>query len=91
MVSGYESCKEDAEIQFDNILDRLTGCDPSMTDYVLEVPARCATRNGAGSCGCPSEVLERKRCYRFGQVRVRFYMRRMILMSMVRALVYGIN
>jgi len=24
---------------FDRILDRLTGSDPSVTDYVLEVPA----------------------------------------------------
>ena len=30
-----------SEIPFDNILDRLTGSDPSVTDYVLEVPARC--------------------------------------------------
>ena len=31
----------DAEIPFDNMLDRLTGSDPSVTDYVLEVRARC--------------------------------------------------
>jgi len=31
----------DAEIPFDNMLDRLTGSDPSVTDYVLEVPAIC--------------------------------------------------
>ena len=36
-----EACSETAEIPFDNILDRITGSDPSVTDYVLEVPARC--------------------------------------------------
>jgi hypothetical protein len=39
MIAGGEACSEDAEISFDNILDRLTGSDPSVTDYVLEVPA----------------------------------------------------
>ena len=37
-----ESCghcnEEDAEIPFDNILDRVTGSDPSITDYILEGP-----------------------------------------------------
>ena len=41
MNAGCEACSEDAEIPFDNILDRLTGSDPSVTDYVLEMPARC--------------------------------------------------
>jgi hypothetical protein len=41
MIAGCEACSEDADIPFDNILDRLTGSDPSVTDYVLEVPARC--------------------------------------------------
>jgi hypothetical protein len=40
-LSGCEACSEDAELPFENILDRLTGSDPSVTDYVLEVPARC--------------------------------------------------
>ena len=40
---GY--CNPDgAEIPFDNILDRVTGSDPSVTDYVLEAPAKCPTR-----------------------------------------------
>ena len=30
-----------AEIPFDNILDRVTGSDPSVTDYILEEPAKC--------------------------------------------------
>src|SRR5262249_18516494 len=40
-----ESCEhynpEGAEIPFDNILDRVTGSDPSLTDYILETPAKC--------------------------------------------------
>jgi hypothetical protein len=41
MILSCETCSEDAEIPLDNILDRLTGSDPSVTGYVLEVPARC--------------------------------------------------
>jgi hypothetical protein len=41
MIAGCEACSDDAEIPFDNILDRVTGSDPSVTDYVLEAPARC--------------------------------------------------
>ena len=37
-----ESCEHchpaDAEIPFDNILDSVTGSDPSVTDYILESP-----------------------------------------------------
>jgi hypothetical protein len=41
MIAGCAACSEDVELPFDNILDRLTGSDPSVTDYVLEVPAKC--------------------------------------------------
>jgi hypothetical protein len=41
VISGCEACSEDAEIPFDNILDRVTGSDPSVTDYVLQAPAKC--------------------------------------------------
>jgi hypothetical protein len=41
MIAGCEACSDDAEIPFDNILDRITGSDPSVTDYVLEARARC--------------------------------------------------
>jgi len=27
--------------RFDNILDRVTGSDPSVTDYILAAPAKC--------------------------------------------------
>jgi hypothetical protein len=55
---------EDAEIPFDNIVDRLTGFDPSVTDYVLEVLARCLNRGAAarffGSSGFFSYVAASK-------------------------------
>jgi hypothetical protein len=41
LIAGCEASSQDAEIPFDNILDRLAGSDPSVTDYVLEVRARC--------------------------------------------------
>ena len=41
----FESCEycnpENAEIPVDNILDQVTGSDSSVTDYVLEAPAKC--------------------------------------------------
>ena len=40
-----------AEIPFDNILDRVTGSDPSVTDYILESPAKCPN--------CRREILEK--------------------------------
>jgi len=30
-----------AEISFDTILDRITGHDPAVTDYIFEAPANC--------------------------------------------------
>jgi hypothetical protein len=42
MPRPREHCNpEGAEIPFDVILDRVTGSDPSVTDYVLEQPAKC--------------------------------------------------
>jgi hypothetical protein len=41
LIAGCEACREDAELPFENILDRLTGSDPTVTDYVLEAPATC--------------------------------------------------
>jgi hypothetical protein len=37
MIAGSEAYSDDAELPFDNVLDRLTGSDPTITDYVLEV------------------------------------------------------
>ena len=42
LIESCEHCNpEGAEIPFDNILDSITGSDPSVTDYVLESPAKC--------------------------------------------------
>ena len=41
MTAGCEACSEHAELPFENILDRLTGSNPTVTDYVLEVRPRC--------------------------------------------------
>ena len=46
MIAGCEACSENAELPFENVLDRLTGSDPSVTDYVLEVLARCLECGG---------------------------------------------
>ena len=42
LIIGCEECNPDeAELPFDNVLDRVTGNDPSVTDYVLEGLAKC--------------------------------------------------
>ena len=52
LIESCEHCNpEGAEIPFDNILDRVTGSDPSATDYVLEQAAKCPK--------CRREVLEK--------------------------------
>ena len=40
-VSGCGACSGYATISFDYILDGLTGCEPSTTEYVLCRPGRC--------------------------------------------------
>jgi hypothetical protein len=45
LIESCEHCNEEgAEIPFDNILDRITCSDPSVTDYILEAPAKCPNR-----------------------------------------------
>ena len=40
-IESCEQCHpDDAEIPFDWILDRVTGSDPSVTDYIVETPAK---------------------------------------------------
>jgi hypothetical protein len=52
LIESCEHCNEEgAEIPFDNILDRVTGSDPRVTDYILEAPAKCPN--------CRREVLEK--------------------------------
>lgn len=41
MIESCEQCNADAEIPFDWILDRVTCSDPSLTNYILEMPAKC--------------------------------------------------
>jgi hypothetical protein len=41
MIAGCEGCSEDAEIPFEKVLDRLTGSDPTTTDYILKMPTQC--------------------------------------------------
>jgi hypothetical protein len=41
-IESCEFCNPDgAEIPFDDILDAITGSDPTVTDYLLEAPALC--------------------------------------------------
>jgi len=52
LIDSCEHCNSvSAEIPFDAILDRVTGSDPSVTDYVLEQPAKCPQ--------CRLEILEK--------------------------------
>jgi hypothetical protein len=52
LIESCEGCNpEGAEIPFDNILDRVIGSDPSVTDYILESSAKCP------NCRC--EILEK--------------------------------
>ena len=52
LIESCEACKRDgADIPFHNILKRVTDSDPSVTDYILEEPAKCPT--------CGREVLEK--------------------------------
>jgi hypothetical protein len=52
MFESCDLCNPDvAEIPFDNIRDRATGSDPSVTDYLLEQPAKCPN--------CRRDILEK--------------------------------
>jgi hypothetical protein len=45
-IAGCEHCEPDrAEIGFDQVLDSITGCDPTVTEYVICRPARCSQCN----------------------------------------------
>ncbi len=41
LIESCQHCNPAAELPFDWILDRVTGADPSVTDYILEKPAKC--------------------------------------------------
>jgi len=52
LIESCEHCNgEGAEIPFDNILDRVTGSNPSVTDYILQASAKCPN--------CRREILEK--------------------------------
>src|SRR6185295_3781082 len=50
-ISGCEYCSDTAEIPFDQLLDAVTGSDPTTTEYVICHPARCGR--------CYHEVMEK--------------------------------
>ena len=51
-ISGCEHCAPDtAEITFDYLLDEVTGCDPTVTEYVICHSARCPR--------CHREIVEK--------------------------------
>jgi hypothetical protein len=83
MIVGCEACSADAELQFENNLYRLTGFDPSITDYVFEVVARCLqcgaaiherpSSNGTGKTKCSVRPLsEMPVCQGSGRPALRF-------------------
>jgi hypothetical protein len=52
LIESCEGCNTDgAEIPFDAILDRVTRSDPTVTDYILQAPAKCPN--------CRREILEK--------------------------------
>jgi len=52
-LSGCEHCSETASHTLDYLLDELTGCDPTITEYALCRPARCPS--------CLGEITEKTR------------------------------
>jgi len=63
LIESCEHCNaEGAEIPFDNILDRVTGSDPSVTDYVLGQPAQLYVGSVDGARVFALDVLECPRC-----------------------------
>ena len=50
-ISACEYCSDAAEIPFDQLLDSMTGCDPSTTEYVICHAAKCGA--------CRHDVMEK--------------------------------
>jgi hypothetical protein len=40
-IAGCEQCNDKAEIAFDYLLDELTGCDPTVTEYLVARTPKC--------------------------------------------------
>ncbi len=53
LIESCEHCNRFAQIPLAWILDQITGCDRSVTDYLLERPAKCPK--------CGHDVLEKTR------------------------------
>src|SRR5262249_22999512 len=52
LIRTCEHCNEEGtEFPFAAILDRVTGSDPKVTDYVLEQPAKCSN--------CKCDIFEK--------------------------------
>jgi hypothetical protein len=52
LIAFCEQCDEESsEYPFNVLLDKVTGADPTITDYILESPAKCPT--------CKSDVREK--------------------------------
>ena len=52
LIESCEHCRpDDADIPFDWVLDRVTGSDPKVTDYILEEPAKCPN--------CRRDIIEK--------------------------------
>jgi uncharacterized protein with PIN domain len=52
LIAFCEHCNSEvSEFTFEMILDHVTRCDPTRTEYILEVPARCPN--------CRREVFEK--------------------------------
>jgi hypothetical protein len=51
-IAFCEHCdKDSSEFPFDALLDKVTGADPRVTNYILQSPAKCPT--------CKRDVLEK--------------------------------
>src|SRR6059036_3699026 len=61
LIESCEHCNRFAQIPLAWILDQITGCDRSVTDYLLERPAKCPK--------CGHDVLEKTRISRSGPVQ----------------------
>ena len=52
LIDSCENCNlDEADIPFDWILDRVTGSDSKVSDYILEEPAKCPR--------CRRDILEK--------------------------------
>jgi len=52
LILGCETCSPgEAELHFEVLLDFATGYDPTYTDYLLEMPAKCPM--------CRADVVEK--------------------------------